>query len=105
MWREDGVRYSANPLRELFDAAAQGYSIKLTCGGCRRCKTLSAHAVWHHFGKKGFSEYLRDVPKRFRCRVCGRRKPRMDLVHEEVDDTSLPMPSEQDWKRELRRRR
>jgi hypothetical protein len=45
-----------------------------------------------------------DVPKKCRCRQCGARGPALDLVEEEPNDSSLPLPSEQDWKRELRRR-
>ena len=104
MWRQ-AVRDEPNPTRELFDAAAKGYSIKLTCRGCRRSRTLHSAAVWHHFSSRGFSEWLRDVPKRFRCRVCGRRAPEMDLSYDQPNDTSLPLPSDQEWKRELRRRR
>jgi hypothetical protein len=105
MWREKDLRQSANPVRELFDATAQGYAIKLSCPGCRRTRIFHAAAVWHHFRRKGFSERLRDVPKKFRCRICERRTPIMELVHEEPDDMSLPMPGELVWKHELRRRR
>jgi hypothetical protein len=105
MWRETGPRISANPVRDLFDAAAQHYAIKLTCRGCRRVRVLHAAAVWWHFRRRDYSERLRDVPGKFRCRACDRRLPSMDLVHEAPDDTSLPMPDDLDWKRELRRRR
>ena len=33
------------------------------------------------------------------------RYPEFEMVDEEPTETSLPMPSELDWKRELRRRR
>jgi hypothetical protein len=33
------------------------------------------------------------------------RDPELELVDEAPTDTSLPMPSELDWKREVRRRR
>jgi hypothetical protein len=105
MWRSDPVRDSANPLRELFDAAVRGYAIRLACRSCGRVVIFSPHAVWHHFRRKGFSERLRDVPRRFRCGGCGRRAPEMDLVHEEPTDTTMPMPSKAEWKRELGRRR
>src|SRR5687768_5025835 len=105
MWREERVRTSANPLRELFDAAAKGYAIKLACQGCRRERIFPAAAVWRHFREKGFSEMLRDVPGKFRCRVCDRREPIMDLVHEDPNDASLALPEAHEWKRELSRRR
>ena len=105
MWRDGEPRLSANPVRDLFDACAHGYAIRLACRGCGRQRVFHSAAVWHHFRRKGFSEWLRDVPRRFRCRVCGRRAPVMALVHEPPNDDSLPMPSDHDWKRELRRRR
>jgi hypothetical protein len=105
MWRDGGPRISANPVRDLFDATAHGYAIRLTCRGCRRARIFHAAAVWHLFERKGFADGLRDVPRRFRCRVCDRRGPVLELVHEEPNDSSLPMPSQTEWKRELRRRR
>jgi len=105
MWRESGPRTSANPVRDLFDATAQHYALKLKCRGCGRARVFHAAAVWHHFRRKGWSEWLRDVPKKFRCRACDRRTPEMDLVHEEPTDTTLPLPGETIWKHELRRRR
>src|SRR5665213_3657160 len=105
MWRERGPRASANPLRELFDAAAQGYNLKLTCWACRRDAVLDAHAAWHLFRRKGWRDLLRDVPARFRCERCGHKPPRLDFVYEDATMTNLPMPTEVEWKRELRRRR
>lgn len=105
MGRDGEQRISANPVRDLFDACAHGYAIKVTCRGCRRARIFRSAAVWHHFRRKGFSDWLRDVPGKFRCRVCDRKAPLMELVGEAPNDRSLPMPSESDWKRELRRRR
>jgi hypothetical protein len=105
MWREKGPRISANPLRELFDAAARGYNLKLTCRSCGRVEVLNRFAVWGLFQRKGWREWLRDVSARFRCGRCGRKSPVLDLVYDEPTSTELPMPSESDWKRELRRRR
>lgn len=105
MWRDGEQRISANPVRDLFDACAHGYAIKFTCRGCRRIRIFPSAAVWHHFRRKGLSDRLRGVPGKFRCRVCERRSPVMALVHERPNDSSLPMPSDLDWKHELRRRR
>ena len=108
-WRsaapEREARDSANPLRELFDAAAQGYTLKLSCRGCGRSRIFHAAAVWRHFDRKGWSPWLRDVAARFRCRVCNRRTPHLELGHDEPTDTSLPLPDRYSWKRELGRRR
>ncbi|HET9428272.1 MAG TPA: hypothetical protein VFO69_07930 [Allosphingosinicella sp.] len=99
------ARVSANPLRELFDAAAQGYTLKLSCRGCGRSRIFHAAAVWNHFDRKGWSPWLRDVPARFRCRVCDRRTPALVLGHDEPTDHHLPLPDRYRWKRELGRRR
>jgi len=99
------VRTQANPVRDLFDATAHHLAIKLTCRGCRRQRILPAAALWWHFTRRGIPDWLRDVPKKCRCRDCGARGPSLDLVEEVPNDSSLPLPSEQDWKRELRRRR
>ena len=107
MWREKGPRYSANPIRDTFDAAAHGHNLKLTCGGCRRAVVLNRFAVWWLFRQRGWRDLMRDVPARFRCRGCGRKPPKLDLVQEDPTPGSLAVPgtAEEEWKRELRRRR
>ena len=105
MWREKGPRDSANPLRELFDAAARGYNLKLSCRGCGRAEVLNRFAAWWLFRKRGWRDWLRDVPARFRCAGCGRKAPELDLVLDDPTTAALPMPPESEWKRELRRRR
>jgi hypothetical protein len=105
VWREHGPRDSANPLRELFDAAVRGYNLKLSCRGCGRAEVLNRFAAWGLFQHKGWRQWLREVPKRFRCSGCGRKGPELDLVTDEPTSTALPMPSESEWKRELRQRR
>lgn len=102
---ETSLRTQANPVRDLFDATAHHYAIRFTCRGCRRVRIFPAAAVWWLFHRKGWTDWLRDVPKHFSCRVCERKVPVMDLVEEAPNDTSLPLPGETDWKRELRRRR
>ena len=99
------LRDSANPVRDLFDATAHHVSLKFTCRGCRRARIFPAASVWWLFKRKGWTDWLRDVPKHFKCRVCDRRHPALDLVNEAANDDSLPLPSEVDWKHELRRRR
>jgi hypothetical protein len=105
MWREQGPRQSANPIRDLFDAAAHGYNVKLSCGGCRRVEVLNRFAIWWLFRKRGWRDRLADVPARFRCGGCSRKAPRLDLVHEEPTASAFPVPEEREWKHELRRRR
>jgi hypothetical protein len=103
--RNGGVRDKVNPLKELFDAAAQGYALRLVCRGCRRSRILNAHAVWYLFERRRWIDRLGDVPKRFRCADCGRKGPSVEPVHAEPDDHTLPLPPTSEWKRELRRRR
>ena len=102
---------SAFPLRDLFDAAVRGRSIRLTCPRCGHSAVLSSHALWWLFHRKGWIDTFAAVRKRCLCLLClhrrGRkvRDPELELVDEAPTDTILPMPSELDWKRELRRRR
>lgn len=99
------MRTEANPVRDLFDATAHHYAIKLTCRGCRRARIFPAAALWWLFQRRGWVDWLRDVPKRFHCRVCERRVPIIELSKEAENDNTYPLPGEVDWKRELRRRR
>lgn len=102
---------SANPLRDLFDAAARRRTVKLTCRRCRHTNSYPAAALWWLFRQKGWNGSFDDVARRSVCRLClGRdgqriRNPRLPLTEESPLDWSLPMPSELDWKQELRRRR
>jgi hypothetical protein len=102
---------SAYPLRDLFDAAVRGRSVRLTCRTCRRSTLFSSHALWWLFRRKGWRDTFADVRKRCFCLLClhrDRRKvryPELDLVLAEPTDTSLPMPPEREWKTEVRRRR
>ena len=102
---------TAYPLRELFDAAVRGRSVKLTCPRCRRAAILSSHALWWLFERKGWAARFADVRRRCFCIMCLHRTgekvrgAELELVDDPPTDTSLPMPSEMDWKRELRRRR
>lgn len=102
---------SAFPLRDLFDAAARGRSVRLTCPKCRHSAVYSSHALWWLFRRKGWVDSFNAVRGRCLCLLCLHRRgekvrnPELELVDEPPTDTSLPMPSELDWKRELRRRR
>jgi hypothetical protein len=102
---------SAFPLRDLFDAAARGRSVRLTCRKCRHSAVLSSHALWWLFHRKGWVDTFQAVRKRCLCLLCLHRRgekvrdAEFELVDEAATDTSLPMPSELEWKRELRRRR
>ena len=100
-----------HPLRDLFDDAVRGRSVRLTSTRSGHGTVVSSHALWWLFHKKGWVDSLREVRRRCLCIMCLHRRgekvrdPELDLVDEAPTDTSLPMPSELDWKREVRRRR
>jgi hypothetical protein len=99
------------PLEDLFDAAVRHSAIRLTCRRCGRVAVFSSHALWWRFRRRGWADRLDDVRKRCLCLMCLHRdgeevrNPELELVDEAPTDTSLPKPTELDWKRELRRRR
>jgi hypothetical protein len=105
MAANDRLRDSANPLRELFDAAVRGYSVRLTCRHCSRIRRFDAHALWYLFERRRWDGRLAEVPRHFRCATCSGKSPVVELVREEPDDDTLPMPPRQAWRRELGRRR
>jgi len=107
MTRDRVARYSANPIREVFDAAAQGYNFQLTCRGCGHAEILNRFAVWWLFREKRWRDRITDVPPRFRCGKCGSKRLGLVLVQEDPTTYALAVPAgaEQEWKRELRRRR
>lgn len=102
---------TAYPLRDLFDAAARGRNVRLTCGECGHVAILHGMGLWWLFQKRGWMDAFSDVRRRSICMVCWcrfRRKvrnPALDLVEDPPTDTRLNMPSQLEWKKELRRRR
>ena len=102
---------TAYPLRDLFDAAVRGRSVRLTCRECGHSTVLSSHALWWLFRRKGWRDTFADVRRRCVCLMCLHRRrrqvrnPGFELVLDPPTDSSLPLPSEIDWQRELRRRR
>ena len=102
---------SAYPLRDLWDAAARQYSVKLTCLKCGHVRILHGHGLWWMFERKGWPDRFKDVQRRARCEPCFRdrrvivRNPKLDLVHAEITGEPLPLPDEREWKRACARRR
>ena len=102
---------SAFPLRDLFDVAVRGRSIRLTCARCGHSAVMSSHALWWLFRRRCWVDTFREVRGRCICLLCLHRRggkirdPRLELFDGPPTDASLPMPSEIDWKREVRRRR
>src|SRR5687768_16186719 len=102
---------SPYPLRDLFDAAVRHKSVRLTCLKCRHVALFSSLALWWLFHRNGWQDRFADVQKRCVCLLCLHarglkvRYPELELVDDAPTETRLPLPSEIDWKRELRRRR
>jgi hypothetical protein len=104
------LRDSVNPLRDLFDAAVRGHTIKLTCRRCGHVRVLHAHALWWLFHRRGWPDGFRDLQGRSVCTSCREqrrtsRNPKLELVHEEITGEPLPLPPLHEWKREVHRRR
>ncbi len=102
---------TAYPLRDLFDVAVRSRAVRLTCTRCGHGIVFSSHALWWLFNRKGWVDTIREVRRRCLCIMCLHRRgtkvrdPRLEPVDEPPTDNSLPVPSELDWKREVRRRR
>jgi hypothetical protein len=102
---------TAYPLRDLFDAAARGRNVQLSCTACGHVAILNGLALWWLFQRRGWLDDFRDVRRRSVCLACLRRSrrkvrtPEMKLVETDPTDTSLKLPSAADWRKELRRRR
>ena len=102
---------SPYPLRDLFDAAVRGHTIKLTCWSCGHVRILHAHALWWMFHGRGWPDRFKDLQSRCVCVPCRTernviiRNPKLELVHEEITGDPLPLPPLGEWKRELGRRR
>jgi hypothetical protein len=110
-WRTVADLPTAYPLRDLFDAAVRHRTVKLTCTRCRHSNSFHAAALWWLFQRNGWKDRFEDMRKRSVCLHCWRRhgvkirNPRFELTEEPPLDVTLAMPSELEWKRELRRRR
>lgn len=102
---------SVNPFLDLYDAAVRYRAIKLTCRRCGHAAIVSTHALWYYYARKGWSDAFRQVQRRSICMVCwyerGEKvtRPDMEFGDWEPTDTRFPMPSEFEWKAEVRRRR
>ena len=101
---------SAYPLRDLFDAAVRHRRVRFTCPACGHDAVFEAAALWWLFRRRGWRDRFDDVRRRFACTACPRggaakRRPKVELVATAPTVTTLPMPPELEWKREMRRRR
>ncbi len=91
--------------------AVRQRTVKLVCRRCRHANSFPAAALWWLFQRNGWKDRFADVPRRCICLPCWRRRgekvrdPLFKLSEEPPLDATLPMPSELEWKQELRRRR
>ena len=99
------------PLRDLFDVAARGRNVQLTCRACGHVAILGGMALWWLFQRRGWCDDFKDVRRRCVCAQCRRHfrrrvaNPALALVELEATDSGLPLPPAAQWKKELRRRR
>ncbi len=99
------LRSLANPIRDLWDVAAHHKSVRLTCRTCRHERVLHGAALWTLFEKKGWLDWLRDVPIKLRCAQCGAKRPELTVTEDDPTGEALPLPSHSEWKRAASRRR
>jgi hypothetical protein len=106
--RGNGVDLGYRPPHNLFEAARRHYTIRITCKACKHTRVFDAHALWWLFQRRHWDGYLNQVGRHFFCLKClsaGKKVklPRVEPVKDEPDGPQPPMPSEGDWKREIRR--
>jgi ribosomal protein S27AE len=102
---------SPHAVTNLWDVGAHHLNLKFTCGRCGHSRVFHAAAVWWLFRQRGWNEHLSQVRQRFVCGACWAahrvraRAPRMEVVKEDHEAPSLPLPPEREWKQESKRRR
>ena len=100
---------SPHAVTDLWDVGAHHLNIKFTCPRCQHSRVFHAAAVWWLFRQRGWNGHLSRVAQRFACEVCKRahrrkvRPMRIELVKDNHDP--LPLPPEQEWQAEAKRRR
>lgn len=97
-------RWRGHPICDLLDAGIQHEAIKATCR-CGRTEVFHSVGLWYRFQAKGWPDVLSEVPRRLRCRHCGRRGPRIEFARYTAPTVDLPLPDDREWKRALSRRR
>jgi hypothetical protein len=91
--------------RDVFEAAARQYSVRVTCTNCQHSLVFDPHELWWHFERKGWDQNFRRCGERFRCSVCLRRSPAFELTRDEPERHRFPMPSPHEWKHAINRYR
>ncbi|MHA6717880.1 hypothetical protein ACX40Y_00375 [Sphingomonas sp. RS6] len=89
--------------RTLFEAAAFHRTVQATCTGCGHVAGFHAAALWRLFQRKQWSDVLADAGRRLRCSRCGQRGTTIELTRDAPTITSLPLPSDIEWRRAVSR--
>ena len=90
----------------VHDAGLMGYTVELSCPGCKRVRGFDPYALWWLFDLRGWDDRLSTVSKRFRCTAClvtKRRvvRPTVCITDDPLTDDTL----EREWKKSVKRRR
>lgn len=96
------MRETANPIRDLFDAALQHAAIRVDCTACPNTAVFNAAGLWWHFHKRDWAASIRNSGDRIYCKPCRVRigckmRPRVSVTHE-PHTTWLDEPSKLEWK-------
>lgn len=89
--------------RTLFEAAAFHRSVRAACAGCGHIGVFHAAALWRLFERRQWPGLLTEVGARLRCSRCGRRGTTISLTCDPPTITSLPLPSDVEWRRAVSR--
>lgn len=99
-----------HPFRDLYDAAIRHSAVRIVCDRCKHTAVLQTAALWQHFSRQGWNDRFEQVRARLFCLPCWyhgavKRRPSLFFCDDAPTDTRFPMPTNQEWKSEARRRR
>lgn len=98
---------------EIWEAAMMARPIKVQCtvGGCEHSAVFHPAGLWYLFDRRGWQQSFRKAEQRFWCRKCTRavgwrvKKAVILMTNDQINVTSLPLPSEREWKKFVSRHR
>jgi hypothetical protein len=99
-----------HPFRDLYDAAIRHSAVRIVCDHCKHAAVFQTAALWQHFNRRGWNDRFEHVRARLFCLPCwyhggAKRRPSLFFCDDAPTDTRFPMPTNQEWKHEARRRR